>query len=66
MRIVFPPSSTWTFWKIPSGDEGQPYFARKVMEDATSLGDPSFFHNTLDMMHVDAPSSMIHRCTKTF
>jgi hypothetical protein len=28
------------------------------MADGTSFDELSFFHTTLDMMHVDAPSSM--------
>jgi hypothetical protein len=37
-----------------------------VMAEGKSSGEPSFYHTVLDMMHVDAPSSMIHRCTVMF
>jgi hypothetical protein len=61
MRIVFPPSSTETFWKSPSGEDGHPSYACKVMAEGMSSGEPSFCHTDLDIMHVDAPSSMIHQ-----
>jgi hypothetical protein len=61
MRMVFPLSSTGTFWKSPSGEDGHPSQALKVMEDGMSSGEPSFCHTDLDMIHVDAPSSMMHR-----
>jgi hypothetical protein len=37
-----------------------------VMAEGKSSGEPSFCHTFLDMMHVDAPSSMIHRWTMMF
>ena len=33
------------------------------MEDGFLIGDPSFYQTRVDIMHVDAPSSTIHRCT---
>jgi hypothetical protein len=66
MRMVLPPSSTGTFWKSPSGDDGRSSYARNVMAEGMSSGELSFYHTILDMMHVDAPSSMIHRWTMMF
>ena len=36
------------------------------MEDGCKIGDPRFFQTKVDMMHVDAPSSTMHRCTTKF
>ena len=36
------------------------------MEDGCRIGDPSFCQTKVDMMHVDAPSSTMHRCTTKF
>ena len=36
------------------------------MEDGCRIGDPSFYQTKVDMMHVDAPSSTMHRCTTKF
>ena len=36
------------------------------MEDGCRIGDPSFFQTKVDMTHVDAPSSTMHRCTTKF
>ena len=36
------------------------------MEDGCRIGDPSFCQTMLDIMHVDAPSSTMHRCTTKF
>ena len=33
------------------------------MEDGCRIGDLSFCQTKVDMMHVDAPSSTMHRCT---
>ena len=33
------------------------------MEDSCKIGDPSFCQTKVDIMHVDAPSSTMHRCT---
>jgi hypothetical protein len=33
----------------------------KVMEDGMISREPSFYHTDLDIMHVDAPSSVMHR-----
>ena len=36
------------------------------MEDGCKIGDPSFYQTKVDMMHVDSPSSTMHRCTTKF
>ena len=36
------------------------------MEDGCIIGDPSFYQTRVDIMHVDAPSSTMHRCTTKF
>ena len=36
------------------------------MEDGCIIGDPSFCQTKVDMTHVDAPSSTMHRCTTKF
>ena len=36
------------------------------MEDGCRIGDPSFCQTKVDMTHVDAPSSTMHRCTTKF
>ena len=36
------------------------------MEDGCRIGDPSFCQTKVDMMHMDAPSSTMHRCTTKF
>ena len=36
------------------------------MEDGYRIGDPSFYQANVDMMHVDSPSSTMHRCTTKF
>ena len=36
------------------------------MEDVYRIGDPSFCQTRVDIMHMDAPSSTIHRCTTKF
>ena len=36
------------------------------MEDGCRIGDPRFYQTKIDMTHVDAPSSTMHRCTTKF
>ena len=36
------------------------------MEDGCRIGDLSFCHTRVDITHVDAPSSTMHRCTTKF
>lgn len=36
------------------------------MEDIAILWEPNFFQTDFDIMHVDAPSSMMHRWMVTF
>ena len=36
------------------------------MEDGYKISDPSFCQTKVDMTHVDAPSSTMHRCTTKF
>ena len=36
------------------------------MEDGCRIGDPRFCQTKVDMTHVDAPSSTMHRCTAKF
>ena len=36
------------------------------MEDGCRIGDPSFCQTRVDIMHVDSPSSTMHRCTTKF
>ena len=36
------------------------------MEDGCRIGDPIFCQTRVDIMHVDAPSSTMHRCTTKF
>ena len=36
------------------------------MEDGCRIGDPIFFQTKVDITHVDAPSSTMHRCTAKF
>ena len=36
------------------------------MEDGCRIGDPSFYQTRVDIMHVDATSSTMHRCTTKF
>ena len=36
------------------------------MEDGYRIGDPSFCQTRVDITHVDAPSSTMHRCTTKF
>ena len=36
------------------------------MEDGCIIGDPSFCQTKVDITHVDAPSSTMHRCTTKF
>ena len=36
------------------------------MEDGCRIGDPRFCQTKVDMTHVDAPSSTMHRCTTKF
>ena len=36
------------------------------MEDGCIIGDPSFYQTRVDITHVDAPSSTMHRCTTWF
>ena len=36
------------------------------MDDGCRISDPRFFQTKVDMMHVDAPSSTMHRCTTKF
>ena len=36
------------------------------MEDGYKIGDPSFFQSRVDITHVDAPLSTMHRCTTKF
>ena len=36
------------------------------MEDGCRIGDPRFCQTKVDMTHVDAPSSIMHRCTTKF
>ena len=36
------------------------------MEDGCKIGDPSFYQTKVDMTHMDAPSSAMHRCTTKF
>ena len=36
------------------------------MEDGCRIGDLSFFQTRVDITHVDAPSSTMHRCTTKF
>ena len=36
------------------------------MEDGCRIGDPSFCQTKVDMTHMDAPSSTMHRCTAKF
>ena len=36
------------------------------MEDGCRIGNPSFYQTRVDIMHVDAPSSTMHRCTTRF
>ena len=36
------------------------------MEDCYRIGDPTFCQTKVDMTHMDAPSSTMHRCTTKF
>ena len=36
------------------------------MEDGCRIGDPSFCQTRVDITHVNAPSSTMHRCTTKF
>ena len=36
------------------------------MEDDCRIGDPSFYQTKVDITHMDAPSSIMHRCTTKF
>ena len=36
------------------------------MEDSCRIGNPSFCQTKVDITHVDAPSSTMHRCTTRF
>ena len=36
------------------------------MEEGCKIGDPSFYQTKVDMTHVDAPSSTMHRCKTKF
>ena len=36
------------------------------MEDGCRIGDPRFYQTKVDMTHMDAPSSTMHRCTTKF
>ena len=36
------------------------------MEDGCRIGDPSFYQTKVDITHVDAPSSTMHRCMTKF
>ena len=36
------------------------------MENSCRIDDPSFYQTKVDMTHVDAPSSTMHRCTTKF
>ena len=36
------------------------------MEDGSIIGDPSFCQTRVDITHVDAPSSTMHRCMTKF
>ena len=36
------------------------------MEDGCRIGDPSFCQTKVDITHMDAPSSTMHRCTTKF
>ena len=36
------------------------------MEDGYRIGDPGFCQTRVDITHIDAPSSTMHRCTTKF
>ena len=36
------------------------------MEEDCRIGDPSFYQTKVDIMHVDSPSYIMHRCTTKF
>ena len=37
-----------------------------ILDDGYRIGDPRFCQTKVDMMHMDAPSSTMHRCTTKF
>ena len=59
--IVFPPSSTFKLLRIPHGVYVLPSNAFNVVEDRDKVGDPKVFQQLIDIIHVDAPSSIIVR-----
>ena len=50
----------------PKNVYSSPSYARQVIEDGNSSGNPNLFQTWTDMTQIDAPSSMIHRWITKF
>ena len=48
------------------GEDPLGFIGMSIMEDGRRIGDPSLYQTKVDMTHVDAPSSTMHRCTTKF
>ena len=58
---VFPPNSTCKLLIIPQGLYFLPSKAFNVIDDCDNHSEPSDFQQFREIMHVDAPSSIIVR-----
>jgi hypothetical protein len=61
IKIVLPPNSMGRLGKIPKGEQSLPSKALNSVIDGIRVGEPSCFQDDEDIMHEDAPSSIIHR-----
>ena len=61
ISTVFPPSSTCKLLSIPYGVYVRPSNAFNVVDDHDKGGEPKFFQQLMDIIHVDSPSSIIVR-----
>ena len=61
ISTVLPPNSTCKLLKIPYGVYIHPSNAFNVVDDRDKGGEPKVFQQLIDIIHVDAPSSIIVR-----